>query len=180
VSIADRFQPIGERARWRILVDEFAAVDRGTTISYDQMAEVLDLDPLEDRKAISAAVRSASRVLSSEHERSLVPVRNVGYRVALPDEHVELAGEQQRRSRKALVRARNHVEHVDLSGLSDEGKRIVHAAASALAWQHAQIQRLDLRQKDLERVLDSVTAKVEGDHETRLAELEAQIAAKFG
>lgn len=172
----ERFQPIGEMARWRILVDRFAAVDRGTTVTYGELAEVLDLDPMKDRKAISAAVRAASRALSREHERSLVAVRNVGYRVALPEEHVELATGQQRRSSRALVRARGHVEHVDLSGLSDEGKRIVLAAASALAWQHSQIQRLDLRQKDLERVLGSVTARVEGDHETRLAELEERIA----
>ena len=55
----ERFQPIGEMARWRILVDRFAAVDRGTTVTYGEMAEVLDLDPVKDRKAISAAVRAA-------------------------------------------------------------------------------------------------------------------------
>lgn len=171
-----RFQPLGERARWRVLVEKLAEVDRGTTVTYEDMAASLDLDPVEDRKAISAAVRQASRVLSVEYERSLVPVRNVGYRVAMPEEHVELAGEQQRRSRRALARARQHVDHVDLSGLSEEGRRLAHAVASALAWQQHQIERIDLRQKDLERALGSMTAKVEGDHETRLAELEERIA----
>ncbi len=172
------FAPIGEQARWRTLVAEFCAVDRGTTLTFKQLAAALDLDEETDRKAIRAAVRQASMALSKDHDRSLVAARGVGYRVALPDEHVDLAGRQQRKSRRALVRAKGHVDHVDLSALSEEGRRIVHAAASALAWQQAQIKRIDLRQKDLELVVGSITTRVERtetEHAARLAELERRI-----
>lgn len=172
------FEPIGEQARWRTLVAEFCGVDRGSTLTYKQLAAALDLNDPADRKAVRAAVRQASAALSKEHDRSLVAVRGIGYRVALPDEHIELASYQQRRSRRALARAQDHVDHVDLSGLSEEGRRIVHAAASALAWQQAQIKRIDLRQKDLELVVTSITTRVErteAEHAARLAELERRI-----
>jgi hypothetical protein len=177
--VNEPFQPLGELARWRKLVEVFSGVDRGTTLTYDDLAQALELDPVKDRKAIRAAVRQAVPALSKGHDRSLVAVRSVGYRVVLPDEHVDLAGRQQRKSRKALVRAQTHVDHVDLSGLSEEGRRIVHAAASALAWQQAQIRRLDLRQKDLEGAVSSITTRVErteAEHDARLAELERKIA----
>lgn len=173
------FEPIGEQARWRTLVDVFAKVDRGDVVTIEALAEELGLDPVRDRRAIQAAVNQSQKTLSREHDRSLVAVRGVGYRVALPDEHVDLAGRQQRKGRRALQRAQTHVDHVDLSSLSDEGRQIVYAAARALAWQQQQIKRLDLRQKDLERVLAGVTTRqerTEAEHGARIAELEKKIA----
>lgn len=173
------FEPIGELARWRVLVEKFTGVDRGETLTYDELGKVLDLDPVGDRRAIAAAVREASKTLSREHERSLIAVRNVGYRVALPDEHIELAGRQQRKSNRALVRAKDHVEYVDLSGMSEEGRTLAIAMARALTWQQAQMRRMDVRQKDLERVVQSITTRQERSEEetaARLAELERRIA----
>lgn len=176
------FEPVGELARWRALLPLFVEVERGTVVTYDELAEALDLDPTKDRRAIQAAVGQAQKTLSREHDRSLTPVRNVGYRVVLPNEHVDLAGRQQRKGRKAIARAQGHVDHVDLSSLSDEGRQIVYAAARALSWQQQQIRRLDLRQADLEHVLMSVTSRQDrseaehATHATRLAELERKIA----
>jgi hypothetical protein len=173
------FEPVGELARWRVLVEKFAGVDRGTTLTYEELGQVLDLDPAKDRRAIAAAVREASKALSRGHDRSLVAVRNVGYRVVLPDEHLSLAGRQQDKGRNALVRARAHVDHVDLSGMDEATRSAFHAAARVLAYQEGQMRRLDLRQRDLERVVDSITTRVErGEEETaaRLAELERRIA----
>jgi hypothetical protein len=172
------FEPIGEQARWRTLVDLFAKVDRGAVVTFEDLAEELGLDSVQDRRAIQAAVNQAQKTLSREHDRSLTSVRGVGYRVALPDEHVDLAGRQQRKGRRALQRAQVHVDHVDLSALSDEGRQIVYAAARALAWQQQQIKRLDLRQKDLERVLAGVTTRqerTEAEHGARISELEKRI-----
>lgn len=176
------FEPIGELARWRVLVDEFANVDRGTVITYEELGKVLGLDPANeaDKRAIRSAVYHATRALSKDHDRSLVAVRGVGYRVVLPGEHVELAGRQQRKSTRALVRAKTHVDHVDLSELSDEGKRIVHATASALAWQQGQMRRMDIRQRDLEKVVASVVTKQDRTEEevSQLrSDLQAQIDA---
>lgn len=174
------FQPLGELARWRVLVSEFATVERNTTVSYEQLGKLLDLDPDsgDSRKAIQAAVRQASNRLSKDYDRSLVAVRGVGYRVVLPEEHVELAQRHQKKSRGALVRAKTHVEHVDLSGLTEEGRKIVLATANALSWQIGQIRRLDIRQKDLVRAVEAVTTRQERSEEetaARFAALEAEI-----
>lgn len=169
-----RFEPIGELARWRVLVDRYAETPHGELLTYAALGEALDLDPEADRKAIRAAVRQAGIILLRDHSRSLVAVRGEGYRIAQPDEHVDLASRQQRRSGRALARASAQVEHVDLSALSDEGRSIVHAAVSALAWQQQQIRRLDLRQRDLEQVVDTITTKVERTDE-ELAAMRGQI-----
>ena len=173
------FEPVGELARWRVLVRRFAAVDRGVTLTYEELGAALDLDPVKDRRSIAAAVREASKALSRDHDRSLVAVRNVGYRVVLPDEHLDLAGRHQRKARSQLVKSKTHVDHVDVSGMSEEGRAIFVAAARAIAWQQQQIRRIDLRQQDLERVVDSITTRVERSEEetsARLAELERRIA----
>lgn len=174
------FQPVGDLARWRVLVEMFCAVERGTLLSYGLLGDALGLDPARavDRRAIQAAVREASATLSREHERSLVAVRGRGYRVALPDEQLDVAGRQQRKSRNALVRARTHVDHVDLSGMTPETRSMFAAAAQVLAYQEGQIRRLDLRQHDLEAALKSVTTKVERtqeENDRRMAELEARL-----
>lgn len=173
------FEPVGDLARWRVLVEKFAGVDRGTTLTYGELGRALDLDPAKDRRAIAAAVREASKALSRDHDRSLVAVRNVGYRVALPEEHFDLAGRHQGKARRSLVRSRAQVDHVDLSGMDDATRNAFHAAARVLAYQEGQMRRLDLRQRDLERVVDSITTRVErGEEETaaRLSELERRIA----
>ena len=173
------FEPVGELARWRVLVDLLRGAARGTLVSYAELGEALGLHPEDERPAIRAAVQLAAKHLSREHNRSLAAVRGVGYRVVLPEEHLGLAQAQQRKSRQALVRARGHVEHVDLSELDDVQRGLVMAAASALAWQQAQIRRLDLRQKDLESVVRSVQAQTERTQEetaAQLAELEGRIA----
>lgn len=177
------FEPIGELARWRVLVGEFAAVARGTTLTYEQLGKVLDLDPARDRKAISAAVGQASKTLSRDHERSLIAVRNVGYRVALPDEHIDLATRHQRKAGRQLARGKSHVENADYSGMSDEGRSLAVAMTRAFIWQQTQMRRMDVRQKDLERVVESITTRVErteGEHAARLAEIERKIAERFG
>lgn len=173
------FEPLGERARWRVLADMFKDTPRGTMIDYAELGDALGLHPDNDRDAIRAAVQAAAKYLSREHNRSLQAVRRFGYRVVMPEEHIDLARSQQRRSRKALSRAQGHVEHVDLSALDDVQRGLVMAAAAALAWQQRQIKRLDLRQRDLESVVESVTTRVErteSEVAARLAELERQIA----
>ncbi|MGL5909416.1 MAG: hypothetical protein ACRCZP_05400 [Phycicoccus sp.] len=177
------FEPVGDRARWRVLVDLFKATARGTMVDYVELGDALGLHPDNDRDAIRAAVQAASKHLSAEHNRSLQAVRGFGYRVVLPEEHIDLARGQQRRSRKALARAQVHVTHVDLSALDEVQRSMVMAAASALAWQQQQIKRLDLRQSDLEQVVASVVetkASVEqvAELEQRIADLEAERKTK--
>ena len=172
------FEPIGEVARWRVLAEKFRDAPRGMMVDYEELGDALGLHPVDDRPAIRAAVQAAAKHLSREYNRSLQAVRNFGYRVVLPEEHLDLARVQQRKSRKALVRAQGHVEHVDLSALDEVQRGLVMAAATALAWQQAQIRRLDLRQKDLETVVRSVqteTQRTQEETAARLADLEARI-----
>lgn len=179
------FEPLGEVARWRMIVAAFHDAEHGTVITYAQLGEVLGLDPGSPRDlgAIQGAVRSAQVAMSRDHSKSLAAVTGIGYRIVQPNEHVDLAGKQQRRSRGALVRARRHVDHVNLSALSEDGRNRAHAASSILAWQHQQIRRLDLQQRNLTQVVGAVVTHVERSDEEnaeRFERLEKRLAELDG
>lgn len=176
------FQPIGDQARWRLLYEILRELDYDEQITYERMAEALDVDPVKDRGTIQVAMYRAAKELSLVNDRSIESVRGVGYRVVTPEEHVSLSRRQQRRSGRALTRAQRHVQHVDLSQMSPEGRSIVHAVSRALTWQQEAMRRLDIRQRDLEQVTKTVaeqgrqTAEETAENSSQLAKLEARLA----
>lgn len=151
--------------------------------TYDELAAVLSMNARADRQLIRSVVHAAQDSLAKDYHRTLKAVRAVGYRIIRPEEHVIVAGELQRKAGRTVALARITVESVDLAELSAEGRKIAMAAAAALGYQAQMIQRMDLRQRNVEQVLDAVTEKVEvtvaetEGHKARLAELEQRIAA---
>ncbi len=180
------FQPIGDQARWRTLYEMLRELDYNEQITYEQMATGLDLDPDKDRNIIQVAIQRAAKEFSLVNDKSIESIRGVGYRVVTPEEHVRLSQGQQRRSGRALTRAQRHVQHVDLSQMSSEGRSIVHAVSRALTWQAEAMRRLDIRQRDLENVTRTVaeqgdrTAEETAHNSSQLAKLEQRLAELEG
>ncbi|BBC66956.1 hypothetical protein MMRN_38520 [Mycobacterium marinum] len=111
------FEPAGAVARWRVLYDLLGERTVGDVLTYDTMAEALELDPVKDRHTIQVAMRRAAKELEQEDKHALEPVQNVGYRIVEPEEHLKLARQHQRRSSRALVRGHSKVVNVDLSSV---------------------------------------------------------------
>lgn len=153
------FEPIGERARWRVLYDLLLTCSVGDALTYKQMAEVLDLDADADRHAIQMAMRRAAREYEVEDSRALESVPNQGYRIVQPTEHLRLAHNQQRKSHKALARGHSKVVHVDLSGLDPEIRKGFEVVARAFAMQMDFNRRMDVRQRRLETVVSSISER---------------------
>src|ERR1044071_7885349 len=59
VRMSEMFTPIGERARWRVIYELMRGADMGVTITYEDMATPLGLDPVKDRHALEMAARKA-------------------------------------------------------------------------------------------------------------------------
>lgn len=173
----------GPKSQRQIVIDLIAPREFDSVTTYEELAAALGMNPVADKQNIRSVVQSARDGLAKDHHRTLEAVRSVGYRIIRPEEHVKVAGELQRKAGRTVALARTTVESVDLTELSEEGRKIAMAAAAALGYQAQMIRRMDLRQQDVERVLESVTEKVDEtvatteNHQVRLSTLEQRIAA---
>lgn len=168
------FEPLGPTARWRIVYGMFQAADVGYVITYQAIADALELDPEADRHAIQMAVRRAAKSFLREDDHAIESVRNVGYRVVQPEEHLRIAQQQQRKSRKALVRGHDTAVHVDLNGMEPSVRKAFEVTARAFSTLLEYNRRLDTKQKHLEEALSSVSVQVDRSKED-ITELRARL-----
>lgn len=168
------FEPSGDRARWQIIYDLLVKADVDETVTYEAMGTVLGLDPDEDRHAIQMAVRRAAREHEVTDNRALDAVPNVGYRIVPAPEHLTLARRHQRKAGKSLDRGLSKVQHVDLSGLDPEMRRAFEVVAIAFRMQADFNQRLDIRQKKLERQVEAA-ASVQEHTSEEIAQLRLRL-----
>lgn len=153
------FEPKGEKARWRLIYDILLKRDIGDVITYEEMAEALELHADTDRHAIQMAVRRAAKEYESTDLRALDSVPNEGYRIVQPTEHMQLARKQQKKSHRALARGHSKVIHVDLSGMEPDARKAFEVVAQAFAMQMDFNRRMDVRQKRLEESVASINEK---------------------
>lgn len=177
------FSPKLEKSQRVMLLERFEDVPYGETVTYDELGEVLGGF---DVKQVQSAVNGAKRSLEVHHRRTLEAVPTVGYRVVDPREHTRLAEHQQSKSKRALVRAKSTVSHVNLSSLTEGERAAVSIATMALAAQLDFARRADLRYASKARVEEFMDKHDEKSTRTaeeleavreRMARLEARLAA---
>jgi hypothetical protein len=151
--MAPMFEPIGDRARWRIVYDLLQKLDVGGILEYTTIGDALNLDPDTDRHAIQMAVRRAAKEHEEQDSRALNVVPNIGYRVVEAPEHLQLAQRHQKKSRRSLQRAQSKVVHVDLTGVDAEVRKAFEVTATALSMMADYTRRLDIRQRNLEKIV---------------------------
>lgn len=173
------FEPIGDRARWRIIYEMLQQTETGQVITYRDLAEALDLDARTDRHQIQMAVRRAARELEEADKRALDVIPNTGYVIVPAPEHLTLARRQQKKSFKALARGQSKVINVDLTGVDAEIRHAFEITARAFAWQMQFNKQLDVRQAKLEQAVNSMTQRTQRTEE-EIAELKARLARLEG
>lgn len=167
------FQPAGDRARWRVIYDLLRKREIGDLLSYDEMAAALDLDAVKDRTTIQLAMRRAARELESVDKRAADVVANEGYRIVEPGEHASLARRHQRKANRSLARGQSKVVNVDFNLIDAETRKAFEVMASAFAAQIAFNRRMDVRQANLERAVETVTRRSEEHAQRTEQEIEA-------
>lgn len=155
------FQPVGGRARWRVIYDLLKVRKVGDVIDYGEMGGALDLDPVKDRTTIQLAMRRAARELETVNKHAVDAVPTKGYRIVEPEEHVDLARRHQKKARKSLVRGHSKVVNVDFNAIDPEARKAFEIIAGAFAAQLDFNRRMDIRQANLERAVKAVTAQTE-------------------
>lgn len=173
------FEPVGDRARWRIIYEVLSQRAVGEVMSYDEMGELLDLDPVKDRNAIRSAWGRAAHELLVVDKHATVAVPNEGYRIVEAEGHVSLAHRDQRRSTRALMRGRMKVTNVDYNEMSPALRRVAEVTAAAFSAQMDFNRRLDTRQANLEKAMASLqqsTTEDAAEVRARLDRLEEKLS----
>ena len=174
------FQPRGVKSERQSVVDYVAKANYGDLVHYDDLCSLLGG---KDRQAMQSVVNQAKPSLERAHQIALIPVRGSGYRIAHPAEHLGLAKQHQRKSRRSLGRSHSKVQNVDLSKLTPGEKAAVTLAAASLSAQMDYMRRNDIRVGRLEAAAQEVAVKSEKSAEdisalqARLARLEQAISS---
>jgi hypothetical protein len=135
----------------------------GQTFTYAELASALSAGANRsyDRGDVQRVVQVGYRRLLREQQRTLVCVRDVGYRIAPAHEHRTVALEKKRRSDVQLHKGLQVLRHVAWEDL-DPTQRHIHEGTlmvvSAL-WENQ--RALERRQADVERAIAGLAARVD-------------------
>lgn len=155
------FKPKGDTAQWRTVYNLFTKTPVNDTITYDTLAEALNLHPRSDRHRIQAAARKAASRLLEVDSRAVENLADTGYRIVTASQQIPLAGKQIEKAGNALDRGHDLTSNVHLNELTDEERQIVHNMTIGFA-QVAQWAR-------------QINRRV-GEHEDRLTDIETELA----
>lgn len=157
------FQPKGSRAI-RVIVAELAAkTPRGDLLTFEQIAEAIDVDP-EDRSAVRQAVSAARPLMLRDHSIALVAERRKGYRVALAGEFAGIAQDYRRRSDRAITKAVAHIDHAPVGEMDDAERKRWEAVGIVVRNLHSRMTSAEQRLADVEAVLFGPPRKVVPGH----------------
>lgn len=178
------FEPINEKSRRVLVLEHLQEKSPGEIATYEELAVLLGMSEPQDRSIIQTTVGQASRALLETKNYAVEAVTNTGYRVVKADEHLRLAKGRQIKASRQLVKGKRVLVHTDSNDLSAE-ERTIHVQAIVLVGaQLDAVRRLNIRQQNTERALESVTKKQELTDDAvaklneRLAAVEAKVTSE--
>lgn len=113
------FQPKGDRPEWQIVYDHLRTLNIGDTITYATLDRLLDRDFTPDRSPIYRARYQ----LEANDRRTLANVVGVGYRIAHPSDHLDLAQMHHRKMRRQLKFRRGRLSSTQREALTNDERR---------------------------------------------------------
>lgn len=144
------FTPKGDRSMRVIVAELVANTDPGDLITYQTLADALDLDEKEQRDQIRQAVAAARPTVLRDHKKALVAIRGEGYRVALAREFAGLAQGHRRNADRQMSKALDIVNHVDEKQLSPAELQRHRAVATVITTLHSRLTDAESRLQQLE------------------------------
>lgn len=169
------FKPLGNVARWKLAFEVLFNTRPGDQVTFEQVGHALELDPRKDRHTIQMAVRDAAKVLEEEHYRAIRSIRNVGWRICEPQEHLELARKHQTRASRSLVRGQSKVINVDLTGVEPPVRHAIEVMARAFSMQMDFNKRFEVKQERLEQSINAIE-ETSNRSEKEIDELKQRLA----
>lgn len=160
-TLMSPFKPKGETAQWRIVYDILRGASEGATVTYDQLAESLDMDPKADRARIQAAARKAASKLLETDNRAVEVHAETGYVMVPANRQIAMAGKQIERATHHIDKGKELTTHIQVDELSDRERGIVQAMLLGFSQVGEYVRQIGGR-------VDA--------HEDRLSDIEAELA----
>jgi hypothetical protein len=174
------FAPIGDTARWKVMYGLLRTKAIGDLITFEEMAEALELDPVRDRQTLRVAFRDAARRFEEDEKRAVDAVRGVGYVVVDAVAQLGLARRHGRKAGRQLQRAYSKAVNVDLSGESPAVRAAFETVATAFAYQMEINRRQASKTARMQKTLDDLRTETRNHSEAtdrRLADIERRMRA---
>lgn len=124
-------------AQWRRILSEVIELQPGEVVTHERLRDACGDWYFPGH----VALQRAAQELRVNHQRSLVSVRGVGYRVIHPHEHIATSERAVRRSRRAMRRAHEEIASADRSQLTVTERRVADGRELALARMMSEVQR---------------------------------------
>lgn len=139
----------------QVICDLVANARPGQTLEYDAISAALSdgSDKAYTLRETQAAVRRAERQLAIRHNRALLNVTRLGYKVAMASEHQMIAGRKRDRSAKLLKRGLMLLQHVDWDAMSPNERLAHEGHLMVMGALHSTMQGIEKR---LSRVEDAI------------------------
>lgn len=157
------FLPVGPVARWKILYDLIRPLGVGEVLTYEAMGEALDLNPddKEDRHVIQMAARRALKELLDKDHRASKAIKNLGYRVAFPSEHLAIGKDRNKRAGRQIQVGYSVATKVDMNGMEPEVRTALELMAKGLARQGEINRRVLAKQDQQEEAINLLMQRVD-------------------
>ena len=143
-----------------MIYDLFRAAEIGQTVTYQQMAEVLDLG-LDQRHEMQMAARRAGLELERVDRRAADSVKNVGYRIVQPAEVLGLGRRRNRKAGKQIARGAITTQAVDLNAVDGPTRQALETLARGFAVQAEVNRRVLAKQQEHEDLIGLLMRRVE-------------------
>jgi hypothetical protein len=143
-----------------VAIDIFKDLEPETIVKYDAIREALDLDVGSPH--IGAIVRSAIKPLLRLHQRGLVCVKRVGYRVLPARENMLVAHGHRSKADRAMGRAMAFINGANRGEMTEAERKLHDGQAIIMAALISSHRHLDSRINKIEELLRGGTT-IQGD-----------------
>lgn len=151
------FQSKGSEPQWKRIYDHLKLQSIGYTLTHEKLK---DLSEGVAPTSVHSNLYRAMRELENENQRTLINVRGVGYRIAEPREHENLARGKHKAARRRIRDAQRKVASADRSLLTDDELRRLNAIEHHLARHASMLKQLDDKQRRTEERVERTAERV--------------------
>lgn len=130
-----------------------------TVLTFEQIAQIAGVE--NDKARVQRIVHDVKRLVQLHDQRTLAPVKNIGYRIVRPSEHIPIGDEHGRRAKRQVKKQIRVLAAADENFLSPE-ERFMKDRKLEVAQRHSVfLRRRSLRSTAIDKVITRMQRNVE-------------------
>jgi hypothetical protein len=166
-------------SKLEVVTKALAAREYGDLFPYGELVDLTG----SNKSTCQGLVRRACKTLLREHQKTVVCEPNRGYRIAQPEEHVDIALHHHKKGRRQVGHSLLTLRGTNRGKVSPEVLRRLDELEEVVSAQQSMLRRMTRRQSEMEKHLAGVAGETDQNRESlddlshRFHELEARLEA---